>query len=195
MKLVLFDFDGTLTTKDSFLEFIKFTHGSGRFWLGMLWLSPLLIAMKLSLVSNEFAKAKLLSLFYKNKSKDEIDHWALAFHKDYLPKILRTEGIKKIKEYQADNQEVALVSASVDMWLQPFANQHQLNLICTKAAYLGNRFSGKFDSLNCIGPEKVRRVCKEYDLKKFDQIIAFGDSKGDKEMLALADEAHFKPFR
>ncbi|MGB0524661.1 MAG: HAD-IB family hydrolase [Flammeovirgaceae bacterium] len=195
MKLILFDFDGTLTTKDSFLEFIKFTHSPLQLWGGLLLLSPILIGMKLGIFSNEFAKPLLLSLYYRGKSKEELEHLGQLFHRDYLPKILRAKGIAEIQAHQAAGQTLALVSASVEIWLKPFAEQMGMTLICTKAAYRDGKFIGKFDGKNCIGPEKVKRICEAFNLKDFDELIAYGDTAGDREMLALADQTHFKPFR
>lgn len=195
MKLILFDFDGTLTTKDSFLEFIKFTDGQVKFYFALLLLSPVLVGMKLGLVSNEYAKGLLLAFFYKGKPKEELEALGEQFFEKKLSKLLRPKGLEEIQKHQAAHQEIALVSASVDFWLKPFARQMNMKLICTKSAYQNGKFSGKFDGKNCIGPEKVKRICEEYHLKDYEILVAYGDTKGDREMLALADEAFFKPFR
>lgn len=195
MKLILFDFDGTLTTKDSFLEFIKFTHGSWALYLGILLLSPILIGMKLGVISNEFAKSSLLSLYYKGKSHSQLNDLAESFYSTHLSAQLRRKGLEEIKRYQADNQTIALVSASVDIWLKPFAKAMNLILICTEAEFKGDRFSGRFSSMNCIGPEKAKRIRSHFNLDDYEEIIAYGDTRGDREMLELADLSYYKPFR
>jgi hypothetical protein len=55
-KIYAFDFDGTLTTRDTLLEFIRFVFGIRRMLFGFLIYSPLLILMKLRLYSNYKAK-------------------------------------------------------------------------------------------------------------------------------------------
>jgi phosphoserine phosphatase len=55
--------------------------------------------------------------------------------------------------------------------------------------------TGQFIGNNCYGPEKVRRIQELFPDRKQYKLIAFGDSKGDRELLAYADESHYKPFR
>ena len=35
---------------------------------------------------------------------------------------------------------------------------------------------------------------KAYDTEAFERVIAYGDSRGDREMLEFADEAHYRVF-
>ncbi|HEU5146872.1 MAG TPA: haloacid dehalogenase-like hydrolase, partial [Chryseosolibacter sp.] len=55
--------------------------------------------------------------------------------------------------------------------------------------------TGKILGRNCYGDEKVCRIKEEFDLPSFERIIAYGDSSGDREMLQLANESHYKPWR
>ena len=52
-----------------------------------------------------------------------------------------------------------------------------------------------FATPNCKGAEKVRRILGLFPDRESYRLTAFGDSRGDREMLAMADEAHYKPFR
>ena len=51
-RLYAFDFDGTLTTADTLLVFIRYACGTWRFVWGFLVHSPLLVLMKLKLYPN-----------------------------------------------------------------------------------------------------------------------------------------------
>jgi hypothetical protein len=62
--LLFFDFDGTITTKDTLLEFIKFSKGKLNFLSGFLIYSPFLVAYKLGIISNQSAKEKVLATFF-----------------------------------------------------------------------------------------------------------------------------------
>lgn len=68
--IAFFDFDGTLTTKDTLLEFIKYCKGNNAFYAGFLINSPFLLAYKLKIISNQAAKEKVLQHFFKNTSVD-----------------------------------------------------------------------------------------------------------------------------
>ena len=64
MQLGLFDFDGTLTTKDSLLDFISFSKGKLKLVLGLFVLSPILVAYRFKLVKGGNAKESALKLFF-----------------------------------------------------------------------------------------------------------------------------------
>lgn len=49
--VAVFDFDGTLTTKDTLLEFIKFSCGTGKFYFVFLLYIPLLVLMEAKTLS------------------------------------------------------------------------------------------------------------------------------------------------
>ena len=67
-------------------------------------------------------------------------------------------------------------------------------MVATRARWDGDHFAG-LEGANCRGPEKVRRVRALVDLEVFDRVWAYGDSSGDRELLAIADEPSFRPFR
>ena len=84
----------------------------------------------------------------------------------------------------------------LNMWLEPWARMNGFELLCTQAEWTTDgKYSGQFATPNCHGPEKVRRLMEVVEPGEYEAVLAFGDSSGDKEMLALASEAHFKPFR
>ena len=193
--LILFDFDGTLTTKDSMMEFVRFVRGSQRLQLGFLWLAPVLVAYKLGIISNQKAKERFLRFHLGGISRDELRQKGVEFGQSIIPQLLRPAGLSQLKRYQDEGAKVVLVSASLDIWLEAWASSLGIHLICTQASYEEGVFSGQLASPNCYGPEKLTRIKSEIKLENFGRTIAYGDSGGDKELLAWADEAHFKPFR
>ena len=54
--------------------------------------------------------------------------------------------------------------------------------------------TGKTFKKNCHDPEKVKRIRELYNLSDYKYIYAYGNSRGDHEMLDIADERHYKPF-
>ena len=210
-KIYCFDFDGTLTTKDTLLEFIKYAKGKRRFLLGFLLYSPLLVLMKLHLYPNWKAKQKIFKYFFGGMGIEAFNQVCQDFaaHNQHL---LRPQGITLLREVANQHHKIFIVSASIDNWVRPFFLANGLDaitIIGTKIDVKEGKVTGNFKTDNCYGEEKVHRICDaliqivnngkggssiSFDRTKYD-IEAFGDSRGDKEMLAFADHVHFKPFR
>ena len=194
-KIVFFDFDGTITTDDSLLKFIRFVVGDRRFLLGLIVLSPMLVLYKLKLIPNYKAKQYMLSWFFKGMSKDDFLKVANEYSLVHIDKILRPKAIEKINWHKNQGHKVVVVSASIECWLRPWCEKNGLELIATKLEIKDDIVTGKLLSKNCYGVEKVNRIKEIYNLKDFEYIYSYGDSSGDKQMLELAHEKFYKPFR
>ena len=195
MILVLFDFDGTITTNDSLIKFIRFAVGDIKTISGILLLSPMFLAFKLKIIPNYKAKQWMLSYFFKGMNYQKFQKIAEQYSIEYLDRIIRPKAIEKIKWHQQQSHKVVIVSASMECWLNTWCQKYDIDLIATQLEVRDGRLTGKFSTKNCHGIEKVNRITETYDLSQYDYIYAYGDSRGDKEMLALADESFYKPFR
>ena len=193
--IAFFDFDGTITTKDTLLEFIKYNKGNLRFYLGFLLNSPYLLAYKLKIISNQSAKEKVLRFFFKNMPLAHFEQKCRDFTAHALPALMRPKALEEIKNLQQQGISVVIVSASPENWIQTWANMMQAKLIATRLEVKNNQLTGKINEFNCYGEEKVRRIMQNYRLSEYDAIFAYGDSSGDKPMLSLATRSHYKPFR
>lgn len=196
-KIYAFDFDGTLTTKDTLLEFIRFAKGSGLMYAGLLLFSPMLILMKLHLYPNWKAKQKIFSWFFKGMKINEFDLLCQTFAQQNQH-LLRPEGKEKVRKIlEEDNITVLVISASIDNWVRPFFDEFSENIrvIGTQIEIKTDRVTGRFTTKNCYGQEKVNRLKALYPQRETYELIAFGDSRGDKELLAYADKGFYKPFR
>ena len=191
-KIYAFDFDGTLTTKDTLLEFIRFAKGTLAFGLGFLRYTHLLVLMKLGVYPNWKAKQKVFAHFFKGMSIDDFDVLCQEFAAS-SKHLLRPKGIEAINKAQSEGSEVLIVSASIDNWVQPFfAN---VKVLGTQIEVVDDKLTGRFLTKNCYGQEKVNRILTLHPNRQDYHLTAFGDSRGDKELLAWADESYFKPFR
>ena len=193
--IAFFDFDGTITTDDSLLKFIRFVVGDRRFLLGLVVLSPMLVLYKLKLIPNYKAKQYMLSWFFKGMSKDAFLKVANEYSLVHIDKILRPKAIEKINWHKNQGHKVVVVSASIECWLRPWCEKNSLECIGTKLEIKDDIVTGKLLSKNCYGVEKINRIKEIYNLKDFEYIYSYGDSSGDKQMLELAHEKFYKPFR
>lgn len=87
------------------------------------------------------------------------------------------------------------MSASPENWISPWAQKMQVELIATQLEVQNGSITGKIAGKNCHGQEKVSRIKSKYSLADYAEIAAYGDTKGDLAMLALAHRAVYKPFR
>ena len=191
-QVVAFDFDGTLTTRDTLLAFIHYAKGTRAFLWGFLRHAHLLVLMKLGFYPNWKAKQRVFSYFFKGMTLDVFDALCQQFAADNRH-LLRPEGIQSVQQAQADGAEVLIVSASIDNWVQPFFPS--VKVVGTQIEVANGRLTGRFLTPNCYGEEKVRRILALYPDRHEYHLTAYGDSRGDKQLLAFADEAHYKPFR
>ncbi len=194
MHLVLFDFDGTLTRKDTFIEFIKFCKGKTNFVTGIIVLSPLLVVYKLKLIPNWRAKEILFGYFFKGMPRHEFQNKGREFALKVIPSLIRTSALARIKEYKASGQRMIIVTASAEEWIKPWSDQFGMEIISTRWEFQNDHISGRISGRNCYGPEKKNRIEKEIDLSKYNTISVYGDTSGDREMLALGTERFYKLF-
>ena len=191
-KVYAFDFDGTLTTKDTLIEFIRYAKGSMALGLGFMRYAHLLVLMIIGLYPNYKAKQKVFAHFFKDTTLDDFNALCKAFAAS-SSHLLRPNAIEAINQAIKDGSEVLIVSASIDNWVQPFFPQ--VKVVGTQIEVIDSKLTGRFLSKNCYGQEKVNRILSLYPNRQDYHLTAYGDSRGDKEMLAFADESYFKPFR
>ena len=193
--IAFFDFDGTITTKDSLLEFIKYCKGNFAFYSGFALHAPLLVAYKLNIISNQYAKEKMLHYFFGKMSVETFDKYCADFSRDIMPSLIRPKALNEIAKLKDAGAEVVVVSASPEYWLNHWCHSMDLKCIATRLITVNDKVTGKIDGLNCHGKEKVRRITERYDLNNFSSVYCYGDTPGDKYMLALGTYRFYKPFR
>ena len=186
-KVFAFDFDGTLTTRDTLLAFIRYACGTPRFLLGFLLHAPLLVLLKLRLYSNGKAKQRLFTWFFRGMPLETFDALCQSFARSHRH-LLRPETVSLLQQALSEGAEVLVVSASIDNWVQPFFPT--VTVLGTQIEVIDGRLTGRFLTPNCYGQEKVRRILALYPDRSAYRLTAYGDSRGDRELLAFADEAH-----
>jgi len=194
--IAVFDFDGTITRKDTLLEFIKFSKGERQFYFVFLLFSPLIVVMKLKLYPNWKAKQKLFSYLYKGVSIEQFNEWSNKFSAE-IDKIILPKAMETIKLHKENNDKIVVVSASVENWLKPWAKKNGIETVLATKIETGKNglLTGQFLTKNCYGQEKVNRLLEVFpDRKKF-KFIAYGDSRGDRELIDFADEGYYNKFK
>ncbi len=193
--IALFDFDGTITFKDTLFDNIRFQKGKLVLYSGLIGLLPWLIAMKLRIISKTKAKERVLTYFFKGIPVEDFQKKCDEFIEKRLPQIIRTQAIEKINWHKQHGDTVVVVTASAQNWVEGWCKQYDIDCIATRLEVKENKITGKIKGENCNGIEKVNRIKERFEIKSFDAIFAYGDTNGDKEMLSLATTSFYKPFR
>lgn len=192
--IAFFDFDGTLTTRDSFLEVIKFQKGTYAFYLGFVLLLPIMGLYKLKVLPNYRAKEIVLRYFFKGTLLTDFQKASDNFATNEIKKMLRPDAMKKLQWHRNEGHRIVVVSASISNWLKSWTASENLELISSEIQVIDGRVTGKLIGKNCYGAEKVAQIKARINLKDYSHIYAYGDTSGDKEMLAIATNPFYKKF-
>lgn len=188
-----FDFDGTLTASDSFLPFLRAVAGNTRYVQHMLSLSPVLLGYGLGLVKNHRAKARVLAKFLSGAEVEAIRRIAQDFATRQLPGQIRASALARLRWHQQQGHRCVIVSASLECYLQPWAQTVGVSeIIGSQLAIDADIYTGQLAGANCYGAEKTRRLEALLGSRDAYTLYAYGDSKGDRELLALADYAYYR---
>jgi phosphatidylglycerophosphatase C len=191
MTLALFDFDGTITFKDSFAGFIKYMVGQTKFYLGVACLIPVFAGFLLGLIPAWRAKELMSIFFFNGRDAHKLEELASKYSREELPKIVRKIAQERIEWHKQRGDTVVIVSASIDLWLKDWCEAQHADLIATMLEVKDGRISGRFITKNCNGKEKVRRIEERFNFSDFDCIYAYGDRPGDRPMLAIANKRYY----
>lgn len=194
MSIAFFDFDGTITKSDSLKSFLVFYFNPLQLLLKTIRFSPYLCLYFLGRIDNSSVKEKLFQTFFSGENNNEFNKKCIEFAESTLSKKRRAIANEKLKWHKDKKHEIAIVSASIENYLIPLFKEEKIRVIATQLEVVDNKLTGNFSSPNCYGEEKRKRVLKQYDLKNYDEIYAYGDSRGDQELLDLATQSFFKKF-
>ncbi|THD80874.1 MAG: HAD-IB family hydrolase [Phenylobacterium sp.] len=193
--LVAFDFDGTITVRDSFTAFLKWRAGPLRYALGVLRLAPGLIGYLVHRDRGRL-KAQAVREFLQGLGREALEAEARSFAEIFGPRLLRPDALAAWRRWRAEGARLVIVSASPSVVVAPFAEKLGADaLIATELAYdVQDRVAGAFATPNCRGPEKIVRLRAAFG-PDMALKAAYGDTSGDREMIALAEIKGYQVFR
>lgn len=191
--LAVFDFDKTITDRDSFNDFLIYEFGIWRFVRSMVRNYELYASIIKK--DNTSIKNYMLGTFFAGMKKQEFvglcENYALC----RLPAIIRNKALKCIRWHQQQGHEVIIVTASCDEWIRPWADQNGIyKILASKVQYRNGMITGKLEGRSCYGKEKVNRILEIFPDRNNYIIYAYGDSNGDREMLKFSDHSYYRGF-
>lgn len=193
----VFDFDKTLTVRDMLWPFLQFTHGQLPALNLIVPKLPVLAGYSVGLISRQTAKETILSAFYSGMPIDLLRQRGKEFATTEIKRYLRPEAMRRLKWHQTQGHLCVLVSASIDIYLEPWAKAMGFHEVITSRLEVSpsGAVTGLLDGKNCWGPEKTRRLQKALGNLENYSVYAYGDSRGDRELLEIADHPYYRKFR
>jgi phosphatidylglycerophosphatase C len=189
-----FDFDGTLTRRETLLPFLLHTLGAAAVVRHALVVSPTLVGYALHLIRNDVAKERVFIQCLAGMRMDELQLKGERFAINVLPSLLRDTAMQRFEWHKHQGHRCVVISASLDIYVRPWAIKAGFDDVIATCLELqaDGCTSGKLSGANCFGIEKVRRLEALLGDKDGYTLYAYGDSRGDKELLSSADYAYYK---
>lgn len=192
--IVAFDFDGTLTGRDTILPFLRAVAGTGAFLRGLPALVPCLAARVLGLRGATATKERLFWRYLAGRPFGEVRAAALRFARNELPHMLRPAAVRCLDRHRSEGHRCLVVTASPEIYVAPWAAARGIEAIGSRLAVdAGGRLTGGHEGLACDGAEKLRRL-RAVVGEDVRILHAYGDSRGDLPLLAAAENAHWRRF-
>jgi phosphatidylglycerophosphatase C len=194
-RVVAFDVDGTLTTGDCVVPFLRRVAGTPRL-LARLASHPIGVSRAVARRDRDTLKSLAAHAAFSGRSVSRVSAEASHFAAAVAAERLRADTVQALQAHQQAGDTVVLVSASFEIYLHPLGGLLGVDgVLGARLAADDGVLTGALDGPNCRGPEKVRRLHDWLGLhvggRDAIELIAYGDSAGDRELLADADTAHW----
>jgi HAD superfamily hydrolase (TIGR01490 family) len=187
----VFDLDGTITKRDTYLEFLKgyaIRHPQRLVWLPALGAAWGLYSMRVK--NNSWLKQVFLRLIAGGASRAELDEWTTEFIERLVRNGLRTSAPHAIEHHRRASHTLIMATASFDFYVERLAARMGFDhVICTRAAWTAqDTLTGQLAGRNCYGEEKVRRLKEHFGSNRLEWYIhGYSDHHSDVAFLAWVD--------
>ena len=190
--LALFDFDGTLTTRETFPDFMRYAIARPRLLVGGVLLAPVVFGYRRGWVAGNPTRASIVQVGFRGVDAERLRAQGAAFARDVLPGVLRPEAMARLAWHRQRGDRVVVVSGGLDVYLAPWCRAQGLDWICSSLEARDGVLTGRYAGAQCVADEKARRVRERYDLAGYRAVHAYGDTHEDHALLALAHHATYR---
>jgi HAD superfamily hydrolase (TIGR01490 family) len=192
-ELALFDFDGTLTTGETFPAFVRSVVPEDRQRAARLRLVPLVAAYRLGLASGTRVRAAVVRMGLAGMDAAAFEAAAAEWSRRELPAWLCPQALQRLRTHRDRGDTVLVVSGNFEALLRPWAEAEGVQVAGSRLEVMDGRLTGRYAGPQCVLAEKVVRIRELVEPSGFARIHAYGDTPEDRPMLLLADVAHYLP--
>lgn len=184
-----FDVDGTLTTRDCVVPFLDQLVGRTRLVVGIAT-QPVAVTTALIRRDRDRIKAVAVRAAFRGRDADAATALGATYAAMVHASWMRPDTVARLQWHRQEGHRIVLVSASLGVYLHALGAQLGVeDVLCTEPVVgADGRYTGEMAGGNCRGPEKASRLqawMTENELAGAE-LWAYGDSAGDRELLALA---------
>lgn len=192
-QVAAFDFDGTMTYRDSLLPFLCYSNGTAVTSCQLTLEIPHFTGFMLGLTSRQTVKERILTRCLAGQPLEQVQNLGKAFAKEKLDKLIKPEALARLLWHLSFGHRCILISANLDVYLEPWAKNAGFDdIICSQCEVSPQgTLTGRLQGANCWGPEKLRRLNELLGPREGYTLYAYGDSRGDQELLSIADYAYY----
>jgi phosphatidylglycerophosphatase C len=184
-----FDVDGTLTVRDCVRPFLMEVGGRRRIVWSLVrrpWRSAWAVVRR----DRDRLKEIVVGGVLRRRRIDEVERIGARFAERVHAAWLRSDTLARLRWHQRNGHTTVLVSASLGAYLRPLGRSLGVDgVLCTEPAVEGELVADRLQGRNCRADEKRLRLetwMRERQLGGAE-LWAYGDSAGDRAMLAAAD--------
>jgi phosphatidylglycerophosphatase C len=193
LRLALFDLDGTLSRRDTFLPFVAglLARRPSRWLRTPLLLGPLTLFL-LGRLDRGGLKGAILHALFAGMSHEQIAQWSARFATDTVPARMHADGMRALQDHVAAGDHVVVLSASPDLYVPLIARRLGANEThCTSIRWNGPRLDGRLAGPNRRDHEKSRVLDALRAAHPGRTVIAYGNSGADLIHMRRCEEAVF----
>jgi phosphatidylglycerophosphatase C len=185
-----FDFDGTLSTRDNFVPFLRRVAGTAAVSRAMAIGSARIAARPRARRSRDELKAMVLRDLFAGYDAEALDEIGRGFAFEIIQRHLRPDMVQRADWHRTQAHTLVIVSASLGVYLRPIAEQLRFDHVLCTELEVGpdDTLTGEMQGANVRGLEKARRL-DELLAGRPAYVWAYGDSSGDKYLWEQADRA------
>ncbi|MEZ5296651.1 MAG: HAD-IB family hydrolase [Ilumatobacteraceae bacterium] len=191
ITVAAFDFDETLTTRDTVVPFLRQLASRRRLGAGLATRSVRTF-QALARRDRHLLRSVVTEVVFAGRPITEVEQLATPYGRTIAETWLRDDTVARLAWHREQGHRTVIVSASYEQYVHVVAEHLGVDgVVATRLDVVDGQCTGRLDGPNCRGAEKVRRLREWFDGQGLDRehlsLWAYGDSSGDRELLAWAD--------
>ena len=190
MNIAFFDFDGTITSYDNYTDFMIYSSGIIRKLIIAPFLLVLYVFYRTGFLSPAKTRTAVSFLSYSFRRENVIREAGARYAVSGV-KILPSAA-EQIARHRSRGDRIVIVSASLNVYLEPWAEIIGADLICTRLESKNGLMTGLYVSGDCSGKRKAASIAERYVLKNYGKIYVYGDTREDREMMELGNIVYYR---